>query len=317
MRSSPVAIVLALAALALAPGAAERVLGSTPPDASAAAAASTFSALAGAEAADRSVQVLQFYPAALIANVGDTIVWTNPTGELHTVTFLAPGQARPRFSRQDPLQEYAQGNGQIDGSSYLNSGVLEAGQSWSATAVQEGTYGYICLLHREMNGTLEVHAADALYPTPVDAATAARAAQPIIAHWQAEAAAVQPRVNVRGDGTREYVISGGLGDGVGAVMRFTPGTLQIQAGDTVTWDNADSETPHTATFGPVQGAPDTPWGNPRAFSSGDGVSSGYFGKAWPLGETFSVTFTAPGDFPYVCILHANQGMFGIVSVRAR
>ncbi len=32
----------------------------------------------GAESADHAVQVLQFYPAAISVDVGDTITWTNP-----------------------------------------------------------------------------------------------------------------------------------------------------------------------------------------------------------------------------------------------
>jgi plastocyanin len=281
------------------------------------ASAATWQSLAGTQSPDMAVQMLQFYPTALVVNVGDTITWTNPTMELHTVTFFAPGQERPRFDRDDPLQAQVQGSGLIDGSAYVNSGLLDAGESYSAVAAQEGTYTYTCLLHREMNGTLEVRSAGAEPVPMVEPRVAAQAAQPVIAEWQAQAAAYQPRVDARPDGTREYVISGGMGDAVAAVMRFTPGNLRLQVGDTITWDNTDLETPHTVTFGPVEGEPSDPWGSPRAFSGLEALNSGYFGKAWPNGETFSVTFTAPGDFAYICILHARQGMIGTLSVAPR
>jgi plastocyanin len=80
--------------------------------------AATWQSLAGTQSPDMAVQMLQFYPAALVVNVGDTVTWTNPTMELHTVTFFAPGQERPRFDRADPLQAEVQGSGQIDGSAY-------------------------------------------------------------------------------------------------------------------------------------------------------------------------------------------------------
>src|SRR3954462_7337659 len=36
----------------------------------------------GTESPDHAVQMLQFYPAAIMVNVGDTIAWSNPTTEL-------------------------------------------------------------------------------------------------------------------------------------------------------------------------------------------------------------------------------------------
>jgi plastocyanin len=269
----------------------------------------------GAESPDRAVQMLQYFPAAITVNVGDTISWTNPTAEIHTVTFLAPDQDRPEFDRADPQQEQAQGSAQLDGSGYLNSGVLETGKTWAVTATQPGTYSYICLVHRQQFGTVVVNAADAPAEQPQDAAVVASAvAAPVIAEWQPAIAAYQPTVRARPDGTREFVVSGGMGDAAAAVMRFTPQALEVRVGDTVTWDNADVETPHTITFGPIQGPPTQPWGDPSRFDGNGPLSSGYFGKNWPGGETYSVTFTTPGQFSYICILHAPALMIGSVAV---
>ena len=269
----------------------------------------------GAESADNAVQVLRNYPAQLTVAVGDTITWTNPTAELHTVTFLAPGQARPRFDRDDPLQAEPQGSGAVDGAGYLNSGLLQDGKSFTAAAAEVGTFTYICLLHPHQESTIVVlPAGSAVEPSP-SVQEALRAAASIVDQWQAQFAAYQPSVRQRPNNTREHVISGGMGDSVAAVMRFQPQALQIRVGDTVTWDNSDVETPHVVTFGPMQGPPDRVWGNPSAFNGSDALNSGFFGKAWPAGATYSVTFTTAGQYAYVCPLHTSAGMFGLITVQ--
>ena len=105
-----------------------------------------------------------------------------------------------------------------------------------------------------------------------------------------------------------------MGDGIAATMRFVPQALEVRVGDTVTWHNADVETPHTITFGPIQGPAPEPWGDPVRYDGSSSLSSGYIGKAWPLGETYSVTFAAPGQYPYVCILHTPALMVGSITV---
>lgn len=64
---------------------------------------------------------------------------------------------------------------------------------------------------------------------------------------------------------------------------FSPATLTIQVGDTVTWTNADAVV-HTATAGS------------GAFDSGDLAQ----------GESYSVTFTAPGTYDYLCTPHPDM-----------
>jgi len=64
---------------------------------------------------------------------------------------------------------------------------------------------------------------------------------------------------------------------------FSPDTLTIKAGTTVTWTNQDDAT-HTVT-------------------SYTGLfDSGNLGK----GDTFSYTFTQPGTYKYHCVTHANM-----------
>lgn len=68
---------------------------------------------------------------------------------------------------------------------------------------------------------------------------------------------------------------------------FIPSTVTINAGDTVTWANADT-TQHTSTSG-TAGTPDGKW------------DSGFLNR----GGTFSHTFSTAGTFPYYCIPHAS------------
>ncbi|HZA98186.1 MAG TPA: plastocyanin/azurin family copper-binding protein [Gemmatimonadales bacterium] len=73
---------------------------------------------------------------------------------------------------------------------------------------------------------------------------------------------------------------------------FTPSTLSVPVGSTVTWQWASSNVIHNVTFE-------------------DGPASANLGTGM-----FSRTFAATGDYAYVCTIHAAQGMAGTVSVTA-
>ena len=73
-------------------------------------------------------------------------------------------------------------------------------------------------------------------------------------------------------------------------FKFTPATLTLPAGTTVTWTNKDG-TLHTVTS------------TTKVFAS-DGLDQG---------GAFSYTFTTPGTFPYSCKLHPQ--MTGTVTVQ--
>ena len=72
---------------------------------------------------------------------------------------------------------------------------------------------------------------------------------------------------------------------------FSPQTLTIRVGETVTWTNADPVV-HTATS------------TSGAFDSGD----------LDQGESYSVTFTVPGTYDYLCTPHPQ--MTGSIIVEA-
>jgi len=73
-------------------------------------------------------------------------------------------------------------------------------------------------------------------------------------------------------------------------MKFTPASVTIKAGDSVSWDNGDQRD-HTVV-------------------AADGsFTSGNIGA----GNTFSFTFTKPGKYEYACSLHPR--MRGVVIVQ--
>ncbi len=72
---------------------------------------------------------------------------------------------------------------------------------------------------------------------------------------------------------------------------FSPATLTVTAGDTVTWTNQD-QIGHTATS------------TTGAFDSGDLAQ----------GDSFSFTFTTPGTYDYLCTPHPS--MTGRIVVQA-
>jgi plastocyanin len=74
-----------------------------------------------------NIKNYEFSPAALMVNVGDTIIWKNGDVTPHTAT----------------------GKG-------FNSGSIEAGGSWSFTAKKKGSFAYICTFHPTMKGKIIV-----------------------------------------------------------------------------------------------------------------------------------------------------------------
>lgn len=82
----------------------------------------------------------------------------------------------------------------------------------------------------------------------------------------------------------------------GTGLVFTPASLSIAAGDTVTFTNAGGF--HNAVSDP---------GAVTSFSSGAASSA-----AWSI----TVTFPTPGTIGYHCEIHgaAGQGMFGTINV---
>src|SRR5712692_5431685 len=70
----------------------------------------TWHAVVAVESKHRAIQGMAFLPGELWINVGDTVVWNVKAGDIHTVTFLKPGQTLPPFNFNDPTQVLRQGS---------------------------------------------------------------------------------------------------------------------------------------------------------------------------------------------------------------
>jgi plastocyanin len=80
-----------------------------------------------------------------------------------------------------------------------------------------------------------------------------------------------------------------------------PDLVEVPVGGTVTWINQDG-TNHSVTNG-------TPEQDGQPEQLGGVFDSGFFGQS----ESFSFTFTEPGDYPYFCMRHNHmQGIIRVV-----
>lgn len=135
---------------------------------------------------------------------------------------------------------------------------------------------------------------------------------------------VTQRANADGSTTWEVNTVGGFIP-PSDVQQFFPPTINVRAGDTVSWKSS-VPTPHTVTF--LGGTPlivPPSLENPRIFlptaASAAGyegvgyVNSGVIGLGFP-GQSFSVKFARAGTFAYLCLLHVDQGMGGTITVGA-
>lgn len=86
--------------------------------------------------------------------VGTTLTWHNISQFPHTVALPAAGQPLPG----GPPTQPAAGGTTYDGSTYVNSGILGPGSTFSLTFTKAGTYAYYCLFHDDegMVGTVVV-----------------------------------------------------------------------------------------------------------------------------------------------------------------
>ncbi len=278
----------------------------------------TWHVVVGVESQDHAIQGMAFLPNVLWVNVGDSIVWTSRTGEIHTVTFLPPGQQPPPFDETNPQQINRVGGNVYDGKHYFNSGLLSnvtnsgfpASKSYRLAFGVTGDFTYYCLVHPTMIGIVHVRPAGTPYP------------------YSQQAYDQQIKAGVQGimrDGQRligkaqhladNHHVVAGIGDGLVSIVRFYPQRVVIHVGEQVTFTNYDVMEPHTVTFGPEQKDIFHPYGDPKHFDGTKPLNSGYIGlaPAW-FGTTFTVTFTSAGTFKYICALHDYLGMVGEVVV---
>jgi plastocyanin len=304
------------------------------------AAADQLQAVAGAQSRDLGRQALAFLPNEVWIHQGDGITWTFPTAERHTVTFLMPGQIRPKFQTGCPGSTSDGSN--YDGTACVNSGVLMDRQTYTVTFPKPGNFKLACLVHLYMTGV--VHVLDSAEPLPHDQTFYDREAVAERRELLSDASGLEDRGHAIARRTSETEVAAGIADVVAttgggvhgsSVMRFLRDRIVVHVGDTVEWTNLAPGVNHTVTFGMEPADPFAPPSS-NVTTDHDGalhaiigspteaVHSGLFGPApgeragvaqAPLGVTrFRVTFTAPGTFQYICALHDNEGMVGKVVV---
>lgn len=286
----------------------------------------------GAQSGAKAHQALAFLPNEIWIHSGDSITWTFATDEIHSVTFLKPGQVRP--PRQVGCPGTTADFSVFEGTACVNSGVLLSGQIYTVVFPAVGNFKLVCLVHADMTATVHVLALSE--PLPHDQAFYDQQADRQRADLLSDAHAsahVHPEGNAVATGAGKILGNGG-GSETASVMRFMDATKVIHVGETVEWTNLDGVTPHTITFGPEPANLNPPSANVTVDADGarhaiisspsDVVHSGFIGPApqeriglpqTPLGVTrFRVTFTEPGVFDYKCSLHDDLGMVGQVIV---
>src|SRR5258705_148293 len=127
-------------------------------------------AIVGAESPDRGSQGLAFLPNELWVHTGDSILWTFPTHERHTLTFLKPGQTRPPgfgpiFGVPVGCPGLTPDGSSFDGTACVTTGVLllgedtgptESAPTYTVNFPAVGNFKFVCLIHADMTGVVHV-----------------------------------------------------------------------------------------------------------------------------------------------------------------
>jgi plastocyanin len=199
---------------------------------------------------------------------------------------------------------------------------------YTFTFTKAGTYKVVCLVHPGMQGTIVVKAKRA--KTPSRTKVAAALLKQLKQSW---ATARLLRSQVPSDGRTVYA-------GVGSktvLLAFQPRRLTVPAGTTVTWVESSPSEVHNIAFGDesyilrliepldlfpvVPGAPNqvnpfTVFGSepPRPYEhTGSNHGNGFLATPnldknpnSPPPESFSVKFTKPGTYHYICMIHGKD-----------
>ncbi len=219
----------------------------------------------GASGSQEAYQSLQFAPTSITIDAGDSVTWTSPSGEPHTVTFLGNRTSLP--PPNDPSVPALVGGSTYDGTAYTSSGFRLLGQTYTLVFPKPGTYVYYCLIHGGLQGgmvgTITVQRAGAPYPQGQSQYTSA--GQTLLAADLANAArSIGAFPYPEGGSHLAAGIAPGLSTGPPAtstVVRFLDSksasgnqSVTVPIETTVTWTNLSNNFPHTVTFG-VAGQP--------------------------------------------------------------
>jgi plastocyanin len=301
-----------------------------------------------------SISVESFFPNVIFLNQGDSVQFKNPYEEFHTVTFLgggkepdliipapnSPKSGPPKliFNPQAAFPVPPAPAPKFDSKAYLNSGILNKGDAWTVSFGDQGVFNFLCLIHPGMTGEVHVLAAGVHVPTQAqrDFEAQDQLTKALAKGEQASAAVVMGKT-ANSNGTSNWDVRTGPSAGQADVFRFLPSQINVGVGDTVNW-TSNTGVPHTVSFLPsgadfslilTEPQPNGPPNlvvNPQVLFpnkpsqtyDGTGYYNSGFITADPQlatgGTTFSLTFTKPGTYQYLCQLHDDQGMRGVVQV---
>src|SRR4051794_33667917 len=273
--------------------------------------AEEWQSIARAESPDRGSQALAFLPNELWVHTGDSIRWTFPTHERHTVSFLRPGQIRPpgfgpTFGVLAGCPGVTPDGSSFDGSACVTSDILLLGPNEEQSASvptytvhfpKAGNFKSVCLVHPDMTGV--IHVLDLAESLPHEQGFYDREAQNEQAVLLAEASSVESSRLLRGHhrqqsstvaaGLGEILTTTGAGSQTASLMRFLHHTILVRVGDTVEWTSLDPSINHTVTFGTEPADPRPPSPDVQLTldgarhaaigSPGDSVNSGFLSPA--------------------------------------
>ena len=274
--------------------------------------AQSWEATVGTESPDRGSQALAFLPNEIWIHAGDSIRWTFPTHERHTLSFLMSGQIRPPgFGPTFGVLVGCPGvtaNGlPFDGSSCITSDVLRLSEdtdssrnapTYSVFFPAAGNFKFVCLVHADMTGV--IHVVDASEALPYDQDFYDREARKQGNALLANAGSL--RTGDGNDSGHDHAGSKGVAAGIGAVstpsgagsdtaalMRFLRSTIVVHVGETVEWTSLDPSINHTVTFGTEPADPRPRSANVQVTADGarkavisstaDSVNSGFLSPA--------------------------------------
>jgi plastocyanin len=320
----------------------------------------TFTVLVGAQDTSLGADVDAYFPDILQIHAGDTVHWKQNANEIHTVSFLAGTpipdlvipvpNGSPSPLMLNPVAAYptAPANGQYDGTTFANSGIMGPdpgqAQSFDLTFTTPGTYNYVCIVHGvTMSGKIIVVDNQQNVPSPSDvnqqatrSIDAALAQAPIVL---ALASFSLPSPTANPDGTTTYQVLIGYTFGQLDLLRFFPDQLAVNPGDTVVFTLSDANmAPHTVTFLNGKDSPDdvlpVPQDNgppllvlnpavlfPQKAGeplTKDGIYSSGFLAPGAATTSFSLKIgDITGEVQYQCLLHDSSGMLGSLQIVPR
>jgi plastocyanin len=288
-----------------------------------------------------NIEVLAFAPQSLQVHRGDTVTWVN--NGFHNIHFAnepaelvvmgeVNGEPVPQLNPGIAFPTIESGSVYQGGDA--NSGLPMPGVSPIFSLVidlEPGAYSFLCDIHPGMAGVINVVADDVAIASPAEVAMQA-AGELGGAVGAGMGASMELEAQTFGD---ESIYSGQVNVGSAntgrvTVNQFFPFVTVIKAGESVTWNNLEGGVePHLVGWPPVRGqdvAPIEVEGGPPILAIGptlapitpDGSSIAP-GQAFNSGlilpgQSYTLTFTEPGVYPYTCNIH--PAMNGTVIVEA-